>query len=193
MTKYSQYREEDFAWDDEFRQWVLSPTRENDAYWQQWLVEHPEKTAIIQQARTMVMALRLNEVDLSDEEINYTVQRTVSQIRRPHLPEPHHREPTQRGIPFYQQTWFRLAAVLLLVSGIGFWTTRESFRQGRQVISYSELVETKTLAETINRSNKPMPVKLSDGSLIILKKNSRISYAPSFTGSSREVYLSGEG
>ncbi|MBC8151681.1 MAG: FecR family protein, partial [Bacteroidetes bacterium] len=29
--------------------------------------------------------------------------------------------------------------------------------------------------------------------LIILKKNSRISYAPSFTGSSREVYLSGEG
>lgn len=197
MKKYIQYDEEDFAWDEPFRQWVLSPTRENDAYWQQWMVKHPEKTVVIQQARSLVQALRLDEAPLSEEEIKYTVQRTTNQIRKTQLPALRHQESRPRPIPIYQQTWFRLAALLFLVSGIGLglWTMQGDslLGQGGQLISYNELVERKTLTEIINPSEKPMPVKLSDGSLIILKKNSRISYAPSFTGSQREVYLSGEG
>ena len=196
MKKYRQYHAEDFVWDESFRQWVCSPTRENDAYWQRWLAEHPEKAATIQQARTMVQALRLAEADLSNEEINYTVQRTVSRIRKNQLPVVDQPEPEPRVIPLYRQTWFRLAAMLVLVSGIGLslWIMRAapSLNPGQR-ISYTELVERKPMKEVINQSAKPMPVKLSDGSLIILKTGSRISYSPSFTGSLREVYLSGEG
>lgn len=197
MKTYRHYHIEDFVWDDAFRDWVLSPTRESDTYWQQWLAEHPEKAETIQQARSMVQALRLDEPDLSEAEINYTVQRTMSRIRKSQPDDWHQPEPMQRVIPLYQQPWFRLAALLILIVGIsaGIWALRPSalFSHSQPTISYHELVNSKILTEIINHSAKPMPVKLSDGSLIILKKGSRISYSPSFNGATREVYLSGEG
>lgn len=197
MKHYFNYQPDDFAWDTAFRQWVLSPTRESDAVWQNWLSEHPEKAEIIRQARTMVQALQLQETELSEAEIKYTVQRTMSMIRKNQPDDVQPDVPTPRIIPLYQQTWFRLAAMLVLVSGIGvsLWLARPAalFNPAEHTISYTDLTDSKTLTETVNRSVKPMPVKLSDGSLIILKKGSRISYSPSFNGATREVYLSGEG
>lgn len=190
MKHYLNYQPDEFAWDTAFRQWVLSPTRENDSAWQNWLGEHPEKVEIVRQARIMVQALQLQETELSEAEIKYTIQRTMSRIRKSQ-PD----GPTQRIIPFYQKAWSRLAAMLIIVSGVGIWLVRPAvlFGQSDQSISYSDLTGSKTLTEIVNRSAKPMPVKLGDGSLIILKKGSRISYSPSFNGVTREVYLSGEG
>ena len=196
MNHYLHYNTDDFLWDESFRQWVLLPTRETDARWQGWLTEQPEKAETVQQARTLVLALRLQEADLSESEINYTVQRTMNRLRTNPPDEHRQPKPARRLIP-YQQTWLRLAAMLVLVSGIGLvlWLTQPAFRFSEvgQPIGYPELVSSKTLTETINHSAKPMPVKLSDGSLIILKKGSRISYSPAFNGATREVYLSGEG
>lgn len=192
MKHYLNYQPDELAWDTSFRQWVLFPTRENDSDWQNWLGEHPEKVEIVRQARTMVQALQLQETDLSEAEIKYAVQRTMGRIRKSQ-PD----GPTQRIIPFYRNIWFQLAAMLILISGvgIGLWLVRPAmlFSQVGQTISYSDLTSSKTLTETVNQSAKPMPVKLDDGSLIILRKGSRISYSPSFNGTTREVYLSGEG
>lgn len=197
MKHYLNYQPDDFVWDNGFRQWVLSPTRENDTLWQRWLGEHPEKAEVIRKARTMVQALQLQETDLSEAEIKYTVQRTMSRIRKSQPDEVLPDVPMQRIIPLYRQTWFQLAAMLVLVFGLGvsLWLARPAalFNQTGQTVSYKDLTDSKTLTETVNRSAKPMPVKLSDGSLIILRKGSRISYSPSFNGTTREVYLSGEG
>ena len=197
MKMYIHYRAEDFAWDESFRQWVLSPTRENDLYWRNWLVTYPEKGELIRQAQTMVQALTVDELELSDEEIKYTVQRTINRLKKNQLVSPNEPEPENRVLPLYRRSWFNLAAMLVLLSaiGIGVWSAWpfDPFGNVPELVSYDELIDNKTLKEVINNSEKAMPVKLSDGSLIILKKGSRISYSPSFNGSKREVYLSGEG
>lgn len=54
MKHYLNYQPDELAWDTSFPQWVLSPTRENDSDWQNWLGEHPEKVEIVRQARTMM-------------------------------------------------------------------------------------------------------------------------------------------
>lgn len=197
MNKYSHYQVDDFIWDAAFRQWVLSPTRESDAYWQQWLAANTEKTAIIKQARHAVQALALEELDLSDSEIRYTVQRTLSRIKPNSTQDSQSADLNFPRIPMYRQTWFRLAAlfILMLGTGLSVWLVRYtgSFTSTPPLVSYQDLISTKTLTEVVNKSAKPMPVKLTDGSLIILKTGSRISYNPMFDGPKREVYLSGEG
>ncbi|GAB2519199.1 FecR family protein [Spirosoma aerophilum] len=199
MKRYLQYRVEDFVWDQAFRQWVLSPTRETDARWQEWLASHPEKSALITQARELVEALRLQELPLSDEEIRYAVQRTISQSRKqaPALTAGHTTPPVI--IPFYQRSWFRVAASILLVLGLSIWGWRADLPDQighliRPGITYDNLIASQkhALTETVNRSDKVMPVKLSDGSLVLLKAGSRISHAAVFRGNKREVYLSGE-
>ncbi len=194
MKNYPLYHTEDFVWDESFRQWVLSPTRENDTLWQQWLTDHPHKKASVLEARELVLAFQLAEPELTDEEINYTVQRTVGRLRKNRaLDQP---QQPARIIPFYRQTWFRVAAMLTLLLGTGavIWKKEVVSLASRnsQTIDYEQLVAHKTLTETSNDSPKPKPVRLSDGSLIILKKGSRISYAPDFNRDRREVYLSGE-
>lgn len=199
MKRYLQYRIEDFVWDQAFRQWVLLPTRETDARWQQWLAEHPDKVALVTEARAMVQSLQLRELPLSDQEIRYAVQRTLGQARKQQAPFIPDADGPVRRLPFYQHSWFRIAASLILIAGLGLWawTVKLPSRLSalmRPDFSYDQLTGTRQpmLTETVNRTGKVMPVKLTDGSLVILKAGSRISYVPGFSGRSREVFLSGE-
>ena len=197
MKKYLQYDIEDFVWDDQFRQWVLSPTRENDARWQQWLVEHPDKVGTVQKARKIIQSLQVQELPLSDQEIKYAVQRTLNRAKKHEVHDPNEISLSPSVRPLSWKTWLPIAASVILLTGLGvwFWTRQLSGTNlSKNVLTYEQLVKTqaKSLTETVNQTQKAIPIKLSDGSLIILKSGSRISYAPTFTGSSRNVYLSGE-
>ncbi|RRB07955.1 hypothetical protein EHT25_07760 [Larkinella rosea] len=52
--------------------------------------------------------------------------------------------------------------------------------------------EKNTLIEKINRNDTPLEIRLEDGSVVYLKKNSRFSYPAHFRAQSRETFLSGE-
>ena len=198
MKRYLQYRVEDFVWDSAFRQWVLFPTRETDARWQQWQAQHPDKANLIQEAREVVLSLQLREIPISEQEINYAVQRTLGRARKTAQPG-NETDISTPIIPLYRQPWVWLAASLLLFSGLGWWSWSTQFatkiaRRHPSIVSYDGLIATQkqTLTETENRSTRAMPVKLSDGSLVILHPGSRMSYKVAFTGNTREVFLSGE-
>ena len=61
MEKYKYCNLQDLAWDDVFRQWVLSPTPETNAVWHQWLSENPERWDIVQDASQIVRSVKVNE------------------------------------------------------------------------------------------------------------------------------------
>ena len=55
--KYNHFKEEDFAEDPYFQQWVQYPDGENRLFWEQFLRENPDKEREIQGAKKLVMLL----------------------------------------------------------------------------------------------------------------------------------------
>ncbi len=201
MEKYKNSTLQDLVWNDLFREWVLSPTIETNAQWHQWLSENPEKWDIVNEASEIVRAIKVKEPSINDQEIRKLVQQTIQKVKNEEkLSEKdkdtegvHELEIVKYKAVFYRQTWFKIAASIALVVSLGFgaWVVQKNNRLGNV---YESLVSgTNTpLIETINKTDAPQIVTLRDGSVVTLKKGSRISYEPSFNGDNRVVYLSGE-
>lgn len=190
MKKYDEFDIEDFVWDTDFRQWVLSPNREINTFWQQWIEQNSDKMAMVEQAKTIVNTLKINSLTISEEEIGKRIIQTISKIN-----DTEEYDPEKINIFYYQQKlWLRIAASIFLVLGIGFWYT-QFYPQKYSVESvYEKLVaeNPNQLVEVINENEKTLPIQLIDGSLVLLKKGSRISYSENFLGNTREIFLSGE-
>ena len=190
MKKYNEFDIEDFVWDTDFRQWVLTPNREINAFWQEWINQNLDKIAMIKQAKTIVNILKINDSTIEKEEINQTINQTISKIN-----DRQEYEPKEVNL-FYskQKQWLKIAALIFLLVGIGFWynhlSPQESFEKG----TYQKLVDENPneLIEVKNENEKALPIQLIDGSLVILKKGSKISYSKNFMGNTREIFLSGE-
>ena len=113
MDQYHNFTLEEFIWDDFFRNWVLRPTREDDERWQTWLAENPEKKALIESARQLVVAISPKEAPLSSQEKKSAVNRIISRSAEEELlPYPVARH-------WYEKSWLSAAAALLLMIGLG--------------------------------------------------------------------------
>jgi ferric-dicitrate binding protein FerR (iron transport regulator) len=83
--------------------------------------------------------------------------------------------------------WYALAAtVLLIVSAMVYWFGIKDTGQASQ----PQLANTTTGKTT---ENMRQTIHLPDGSTVVLNANSKLNYPASFTGKTREVYLTGEG
>lgn len=195
MNKYLTYSLDDFIWDDFFRLWALAPTREISACWEWWLNEYPEKQDIVNAALQAIQQLKVREEDISSQEISLLIQKTLHQIEEK-KEDSDSIELEDYSSSIWQNTtfWWNLAASVTILVGFGWWVWSNNFQQNRNVVTYEKMVSntTQKLIETSNETNKPLPVELSDGSLVILQKGSRISYMSHFEGQNREVFLSGE-
>ena len=193
MDQYINFGVEDFVWDSFFRTWVLTPTRESDAAWNNWLLQNPETRSLVDQAKQIVLSLQINEPHLSDQEINAVVKKTISKINQPLQ----HREPERIvAVHFYKSLVFQLAASFILLILAGWWlTSRNSFSQIQKGVAIREILfpaNRSVLIEKINTTSKPLLVTLEDNSRITLTPGSKLSYPVKFADAKREVYLTGE-
>ncbi len=201
MEKYKYCTLQDLVWSDLFREWVLSPTIETNAQWHQWLSENPEKWDMVNEASDIVRTIKVKEPSISEQEMRNLVQKTIQKIdKKGKLSK---NEKDTEGVVqlenaitkavFYRQMWFKMAASIALIVSLGFgaWVVQKNIQEGNV---YESLVSgtNAQLIETINKTDSPQIVCLSDGSVVTLKKGSRISYESSFKGDNRVVYLSGE-
>jgi transmembrane sensor len=183
MQHYLLYSTEDFVWDDLFRKWVLSPSAETEAVWVQWLTDHPEKTDLIRQARELVLALQVKPVPLTETEIDESVRQIVAHATE----EPALKIGENR---FWRYSW-RIAASLLLIAGLGWWLWTTNYTETNDPQIWTAKTGTGML-ERANSGKKALLVSLSDGSVVVLRPNSRIRFPATFATDKREVYLSGE-
>jgi transmembrane sensor len=190
MKKYNEFDVEDFVWDTDFRQWVLSPNREINAFWEGWIEQNSDKIAIFEQAKVIVNALKIDSSTIKQEEIDERINQTISKIN-----DVEAYEPEKVKIFYYpQKQWLKIAASIFLLMGIGFWVTQFSPQKPSVKGVYEKLVaeNPNELVEVKNENEKTLPIQLIDGSLVLLKKGSRISYSTNFMGNTREIFLSGE-
>jgi len=176
---------EDFLADESFQHWVRS--QDNTHGWEEWTVEHPQRAKLVQQARLLVLAMRVSEAGVPQEETQASLQTTWEKIRHAeaiHTPK----------IRFWNNGWWQgVAAVLVLGIALG-WLYKSQTSSSKTSISYTELIKENPngLIEQANNTDKPQLITLSDGSSVLLQPNSKLSYSKSFDPTERKVYLSGE-
>lgn len=94
-------------------------------------------------------------------------------------------------IKFYQHRWVMAASVLIAVAAFAFWGMKQSdeftfFEPKETLVNRLGVIEMK------NTSDKPQKIRLEDGSEVVLKVQSSISYPEHFNDKTRNVYLKGE-
>jgi hypothetical protein len=55
---FSNYSARDFVLNESFQKWILDPDEETHAFWDDWVIEHPEKAEMIEEARTIVQNIK---------------------------------------------------------------------------------------------------------------------------------------
>ena len=193
MEQYKNFGVDDFVWDPYFRQWILTPTRESNTEWNDWLAANPDCSARVSQARQLVLALKVNEKDLPVGEVSDVIATALGRISK--SAEEDEYTPALR---FYQSWWFRIAASLVFLLAIG-WTVR-MYRTPAVQVAVTEVVHDTilpaepvvTMEERVNTGSAPLTIRLSDNSKITLTKGSKLRYPATFETSQREVYLTGE-
>ncbi|GAB3892119.1 FecR family protein [Larkinella knui] len=179
---YIHYSAEDFIVDDYFRKWVNGQLPQEDTFWPEWVRHHPEKEALISQAKFVLKALEMKHIPITDAKVSDKVRQM--------LEETDAQLTVERS--FWATNWWKLAAAVVLVLGIsGYFLNQKLLNPTR----YDELVmaQANPTIEKVNNSNQPIKISLSDGSIITLQPKSKLSYPETFAKEARTVFLSGEG
>lgn len=191
MINYRAYEAEDFLFDESFRQWTARSSPQAALFWDRWLAQNPDRAEVVRQAQELIRALNDQyRDDATDERLTQELTQLISKAtgRRDDDSE-------VPVIPLQQRfgwRWAVAASVLLAISiSTWFYINRH---QKTNVDPYEYLTKAVTapLEEKVNTSAKAINILLSDGSVVTLNPNSRLSYPNHFDSSTRTVYLSGE-
>ena len=192
MDRYNDFSVEDFVWDDFFRQWTLSPTPETDSLWDDWIDANPEMLEKVEQAKAIVLSLRLHEPEIGQAEISQVVKQTVGRITEAKGEAV--RAPG-RLIPSFSIPWMQFAASVAFIMLLG-WAVYSAMikrEQKPQLGQQDSIIEhSDSFTEKTNSTSQTIELALSDGSKISLAPKGRIRYPEHFDGERREVFLEGE-
>lgn len=172
--KYEHYALDDFLADDRFKNWVLVPTEAENAFWQEWIRQHPEKRELIAQGREIIRHLSQHDDEAAmhtqSARIWQRLTASVKEAKEVHFPV---RAETQ------SIAWRKIAAVitLLIISGLAYYW----------IVSQSHVIEVSTQYSEIKS------LVLPDSSVIVLNANSSVVYQDDWNmDAPREVWLEGE-
>lgn len=148
MKKYKDFAAEDFAANEKFQDWVLKSESENDAFWNQWLEEHPEKQQEVGRARDLVLKIRdgIKPERLSEDDFHKMWDRIAEKKDQSHLRTRIYRLVT------------RVAAVIVGMAILGYGLLNYYQRD-----SYEELAM---------ESNSGITLELQDGTVVPLDEYS---------------------
>ncbi len=170
LTNYREFSVQQFLEDPFFREWVLRPDFESDQFWSDWVSANPDKEVEVEEAKNLLLELRLPEYSLSQEEIEEVWDKVKVRTRSKNREWITH---SGKTILWRRFATASIAAVLAL--GIWWGMVQEKW------------VEVKTgYGETLS-------LTLSDSSQLILNANSTVRYAKEWeSGEPREIWLEGE-
>lgn len=191
MQKRNKYTEiEDFLSDESFQSWILFKI-DNDG-WEEWTLESRQRAKLVEDARLLLLAMKVPESDLSALEIHNALQTTWIKIEEKENQD-HSNQDSK--FKFLRKYFLTGAAATLLLGLVSVWFYQSQMNPVSKIVTYKELIDENSegLVEQTNNSDKPQIITLSDGSSVLLQPNSKLSYPKIFTGNERKVYLSGEG
>ncbi|GAB3566929.1 FecR family protein [Spirosoma luteolum] len=177
---YQAFTVEEFAQDEQFRQWVLHQNPQSEAFWSAWLLDHPDAAGRIQLARAFLYALEERDLRVSPDELAQLSASIVGAA------------PPSTRLRWPWPVYLKVASVLLVL-GLGLGLT----------LYWSRPADTARLAEVSpvllskgtdvrNDGDTPQRLTLPDGSMVTLDPGSRLRAPKQFAATQREVYLVGQ-
>ncbi|MEL6673127.1 MAG: FecR domain-containing protein [Bacteroidota bacterium] len=173
LEKFRRYTELDFCEERMFIDWVLSPDKHLESFWNAFLEEYPEKKEALATARRLIarttVAMTAEGFSLSEEE--ELMEGIFMGIRREEKTYPQKRY----SLPYWS-TWAAMIVLLLSVSG-GLYFLNQAVEMRSYQSTFGELKS----------------LRLPDNSLVKLYPNSAIEFEEVWEeGAKREVWLRGE-
>lgn len=174
---YLKFEAEDFLCEDSFLEYCLGTNPQAVAFWEEWLKDHPEKTDIIDSARTLFYTLN-GHITAQNYQTDHEVFKTAlaTKLKAKVLPLK-----TMSGS--VRRLWLGAgAAACLLFAAALFLLKAKS----------SKLPVNNTVLSYAAPLGKKRIVKLSDGSVLTLNGGSYLRLNKTFNTTNREVNLTGE-
>jgi len=203
---------DDLIANESFRKWILEKDENEAVLWNRWIEEHPSRIEWVATAKVMIAMLSDDTMALSDEEVDAEAERIQQRIRdsRPgrvaednvlfvrgaDLTEKGRKGSRLTGRPSriqysFRYGWIAAASLLIVVAGtILFKKNAGPLSRGNAYESFLHDTKNKNI-EYNNGTDSVQRILLSDGSEVLLEKNSQLSYAAAFSSGKREVYLNG--
>lgn len=186
MKDFSEYEVDDYLGDPSFREWVSNGGfRQQHAEWTKLLHANPEQRELAIQARQLLIATAVSEVDLPEKFVENIIDNTLHEIRNLHRERPTY--PLSQSRP----VWVAASVILLILAGLLFFRKNDMLR--KDLLADKKIVVAGVaMVEKNNHTTHIIPVALPDGSTVLLQPESRIHFPEAFGGEKREVYLSGQ-
>ena len=177
------YTLEDFLTDDTFIDWVKAPNPDLDAFWKNWLKQHPSQEEVLLEAIDFVSFLNFEESAISAEQVHNLKRNIDHQISKKRTEKviTHNNWPEQNQFDtkWALSNWYKVAAVLVGLLFLGGITYRLYWAE--QLITHHTAY------------GQTLQVQLPDRSVVNLNGNSTLQYAANWPDAqTREVWLQGE-
>lgn len=171
--KPSEYQLSDFVRDPSFCNWVHKASQEDRLYWDIWLVNHPEKAPLAEEAAMLVRGIRFHKQLLSSEEVNEEWKSLRLRLQQDRQVKP------RSAITGFFRNYRLVAAVSvgLLMAGAALWYLTNIAGYQSHHTAYGQTAT----------------VVLPDSSMVALNGNTTLRHASAWNLlQDREVWLEGE-
>jgi transmembrane sensor len=173
---YSKFRTDDFVLDEAFMQWVVRG--ENDAFWQQFLMEYPAQKGAIEKARDFILAARQVAYPQPSTSTTETMWQNIETATSDNMP---------MKVVSRRWVWRAAAAVLVLAMASGAWLYFS--KETPSVFGDKNTLVKEVKTEYQQRKQLTLP----DGSVVTLNANTKIKVSDNWSDdNTREVWLDGE-
>jgi len=172
---YHHYQTDDFLNDESFQDYVLGNDSKNELFWEDWLLENPQKQKEAETAKLILTSFSIKRLETSAEKYDHDLsklQKSLSASKKgKHL----------SMIRNFDLLW-KVAASILIFLGLGYGVSHcTTIEHGTKDI---------TVLEKSNPKGRKSTVMLPDGSRVKLNADSYFKYEE--VGNKRNVYLNGE-
>ena len=176
---------ENLLGNDSFISWVLQ--NKDALWWEEFIRSNPDKREVVEKASKIVLELHQAEQEsipaIDEQKLWQRIESSAGQREEVASPKP------ARKLFI---TLLAAASVAVMAAFAVF----QAMHSAPKRVTYKELLThakvENQLLEKENQGGAPMEVRLEDGTVITLGKNSKLSYPARFQKHKREVFLSGE-
>jgi transmembrane sensor len=171
MEKYHKFGIEDFIDDNEFRAWVVSPSKDSNARWNKFISGYPQKKELIEQAATIVRSLLPVEDKISKDRLDVIWKRVLKS-----------RNSTRWLHSLAKVSRYAAVFVLAFLLGIGTYIIFEG-----SDTKYSE-----NYTEINVPYGERSQLTLYDGTKVWLNSGTTLKFPLIFNSDKRKVFVKGE-